>query len=108
VAAFSGFALGAPDPAVIAGTVFRDPGFALPGAELTLTVTTPPAGAKAPKKKKIRSDARGEFAFAVPPAAAEYVVEASAPGFQSERKPAVLHGGPERLDLYFTLKPQPR
>ena len=98
----------APEPAVIAGTVFRDPGFALPGAEVTLSVTTPPAGVKAPKKKKLFSDVRGEFAFYVPPVRAEYVVEATAPGYEPERKPAVVQGGAERLDLYFTLKPKPR
>lgn len=92
-------------PAVVAGTVFRDPGFALPRAEVSLSVKTPPQGMKPPKPQKLLSDARGEFAFHVPAAQAEYLVKASAPGFLPEEKVAVLSGAPERVDLFFSLKP---
>ena len=95
----------AEDDAVIAGTVFRDPGFALPRAEVQLTVKTLPKGAKAPKPRKVLSDGRGEFAFHVPAAAAEYVVSVKAAGYAPEEKAAVLSGAPERVDLYFNLKP---
>lgn len=93
------------EPAVVAGTVFREPGFALPRAEVMLTVKTPPQGVKAPKPQKILSDARGEFAFQVPAARAEYVVTVKAAGFTSEEKTAAMSGAPERVDLYFNLKP---
>jgi len=92
-------------PALIAGTVFRDPGFALARAEVVLTVKTPPEGVKAPKAQKTQSDARGEFYFRVPPVKGEYLVSVRAPGFTGEEKVAAVSGGPERVDLYFTLKP---
>ncbi len=93
------------EPAVVAGTVFREPGFALARAEVLLTVKTPPQGVKAPKPQKTLSDGRGEFAFRVPAARAEYVVTVKASGFVSTEKTAVLSGAPERVDLYFNLKP---
>jgi hypothetical protein len=95
----------AEEPAVIAGTVFREPGFALPRAEVQLTVKRPPQGMKVPKPQKILSDGRGEFAFRVPAAQAEYVVTVKAAGFSPEERTATLSGAPERVDLYFNLKP---
>src|SRR5882724_951772 len=53
--------------ALIAGTVFRESGFALPGAEVTLTPEAGEAPNAKNKKLKAISDARGEFAFRVPP-----------------------------------------
>src|SRR5438128_2415786 len=52
-----------PAHAVLAGTVFRDPGFAQPGATVVV------ARKETPDKKldTAVSDARGEFAFHVPP-----------------------------------------
>src|SRR5580698_9629398 len=48
--------------AVIAGTVFRDPGFAQPGSAVSLYLKGDP---KAKKLQEALSDARGEFAFRV-------------------------------------------
>ncbi len=93
------------ETALVAGTVFRDPGFALPGAEVVITVKTPPEGVKPPKPQKTKSDSRGEFVFHVPPVKAEYLVSASASGYGREEKIALVSGGPERVDIYFTLKP---
>src|SRR5579871_4277106 len=67
--------------AVVAGTVFREPGFALPGADVT--VTPHPGEGQAPfKLKKLQaiSDGRGEFAFRVPPTPMRYTVRVSAKG----------------------------
>lgn len=94
------------EPSVVAGTVFRDPGFALANAEVTLAVKTPPQGVKVPKLQKTTSNFRGEYSFRVPAARAEYVVTVKAPGFVAEEKPAVLGGDPERLEIYLTLKPK--
>jgi len=91
--------------AVVAGTVFRDPGFALPGATLTLT----PRGEAKPKKlqaaKKTTSDGRGEFSFRVSAAPATYLVKASLKGFHPEEKEAAV-GGEGRVDVTFTLVPE--
>ncbi len=95
-----------PPQAVIAGTVFRDPGFALARAEVILTVKTPPSSArKQIKPRKILTDARGEFAFYVPPEKAAYVVSVKAAGLESQERTVELNGGPDRTDAYFTLKP---
>lgn len=100
-------ALAAEERAVIAGTVFRDPGFALPRAEVTLTLKPPPEGAKGKKAKakKILTDGRGEFAFYVPAAKATYVLTVKADGLETQEKAVELSGGLERTDTYFTLKP---
>lgn len=101
-------ALGAAEEqAVIAGTVFRDPGFALPRAEVTLTLKTPAEGAKRKKvkAKRILTDGRGEFAFYVPAAKATYVLTVKAEGLETQEKAVELSGGLERTDTYFTLKP---
>ena len=85
---------------VVAGTVFRDPGFALPAAELTLA----PEKAS-PKTRSIKavSDARGEFAFHVPAEEARYTVSVKASGFESQEK-SVLVTGEGRVDVFFQLK----
>lgn len=103
--ALAGLAGQKPEPAVIAGTVFRDPGFALPGAEVELLLLSPPPGRKKPKPVLTRTDSRGEFSFQVPPDQAEYRVTARAKGFLPAERIVKLSGGPERLDVYLTLKP---
>jgi hypothetical protein len=89
--------------AVVAGTVFRDPGFTLPGAEVVLRTTVPPPGVKPSKPLTTRSDGRGEFAFHVPAGRAEYSVVVKAEGFLGEEKPAKIEFE-ERVDIYFTLR----
>jgi Carboxypeptidase regulatory-like domain len=97
--------LGAADAphAVVAGTVFRENGFSLPGATVTLAVKDAPGVPKS-KVKKLQSvsDGRGEFAFRVPPGAATYVVKASLKGFQSLEKEAFV-SGEERVEVTFVL-----
>ena len=87
--------------AVVAGTVFREPGFALPAAELTLAPEKAPAKAR---KMKAVSDARGEFAFHVPAEEARYTVSVKASGYESQEKSVVVTGE-VRVDLFFQLKP---
>lgn len=89
--------------AVVAGTVFREPGFAVPGAEVTLSVLTPLPGKKSSKPRKILSDARGEFAFRVPAGAAKYRVRAAAEGLVPVEKDVDVNAS-ERVDVYITLK----
>jgi len=106
--AWSSWAAPAAEPkpaayAVVAGTVFREPGFALPGAEVRLTVKTPPETRKLPKPQTAASDGRGEFAFHVPAVKAEYTISVRAPGFVPEEKTAAVTAG-ERVDVYFELK----
>jgi carboxypeptidase family protein len=104
--------------AVVAGSVFRESGFSLPGATVTLTpkpdaaakpsaAATPkdaakPSAAAKPKTLKSTTDARGEFAFRVPPAAATYRVTASMKGFRPAEGEATI-GGEERVDVTLVL-----
>lgn len=93
--------------AVIAGTVFRDPGFAFPRVELTLTAIALPPGVKKVKPMKTASDIRGEYSFRVPAGAARYRIAASAPGFAAEQREVEISAS-ERIDVYLTLKPNAR
>ena len=94
-----------PEPyGLIAGTVFRDPGFAQPGAEVTLSAAS---GSSNFKAMKAVSDRRGEFAFRVPPRPGEYRVSVKLKGFEPERKDVTI-AGEERVDLTFNLKPAGR
>jgi hypothetical protein len=95
-----------PQPAfgVIAGTVFRPPGFALPGAEVVITPQSdPPAGIKISKQRAI-SDARGEFAVRVPAVPMKYLVNVKSSGFVEQQK-AVQIEGEQRKELTFELEP---
>ena len=90
---------------IVGGTVFRDDGFALPGAEV---VITPKLADGSQLKLRIThavSDDRGEFAFRVPGTAAQYKVKASARGFKSEEKPAEVTFEGQRVDVTFLLAP---
>jgi hypothetical protein len=92
---------GDPDT-VIAGTVFRDPGFALPQATVTLVRRDDP------KHKKLAesiTDARGEFVIHVPATPEVYVVKAAAKGFHAEEKEAAVTGL-DRVDLSIVLEPE--
>jgi hypothetical protein len=87
---------------VIAGSVFHDPGYALPEATVTLLLRDDP---KHKKLAQLETTYRGEFAFHVPSTPAVYVVKASAKGYRSEEKEASVTG-PDRVDLTFTLEPE--
>ncbi|MDX1979712.1 MAG: carboxypeptidase-like regulatory domain-containing protein [Bryobacteraceae bacterium] len=91
--------------AVISGTVFREPGFALPGAEVHLKPEPDPAASKKVKVKamKAQSDGRGEFAFRVPAAPMRYTVTIRATGYLEEKKTVMIQGE-ERQDVFATLK----
>jgi hypothetical protein len=87
---------------VIAGSVFRDPGFALPEATVTLVRRDDP---KHKKLVELSTNYRGEFVIHVPAEPAVYVVKASAKGFHAEEKEATVTGL-DRVDLMFTLEPE--
>ncbi len=90
---------------MIAISVFREPGFAVAAA----TVQLAPAGGEnsgfKAKAMKGVTDARGEFAFRVPPLPAQYTVTVTAKGLKSQQKPVSVHGE-ERVDATFMLEPE--
>jgi hypothetical protein len=107
IAAVSFSASAAPDkkPAphgIVAGTVFRDPGLALPGATVVLMRKVEP---KPKKLQETVSNYRGEFAFEVPAVQGAYIVRASLKGFHPEEKEAVISAD-ERIEVTLVLVPE--
>lgn len=89
--------------ALISGTVFREPGFALPAVDITLE---PAPAEKTSKMKKMKavSDRRGEFVFRVPAAPMRYSLSFRAKGLAEESRFVSIQGE-ERQDVFVTLKP---
>lgn len=88
--------------AVVAGTVFRDPGFALPGATVALMRKD---DAKSKKLQEAVSNYRGEFAFQVPAVQGAYIVRASLKGFHPDEKEALISAD-ERIEVTLVLVPE--
>jgi hypothetical protein len=86
--------------ATVAGTVFREPGLALPGAKVVLALRD----SKSKKLQDAETNYRGEFAFRVPAADAVYVVKASMKGYGPEEKEAMITGE-ERVEVNLVLAP---
>jgi len=89
--------------ALVAGTVFRESGFSLPGATVTL-IAKDSTGKDAAKRKPLKamSDARGEFTFRVPPEPRKYMIKATMKGFQPAETEASV-SGEERVDVTLIL-----
>jgi len=91
-----------PPHAVVAGTVFRDPGLAQAGAAVTLSLKD---DAKGKKLQTAASDTRGEFAFRVPPGPATYVVRAALKGFRPTQQEIEITGE-EQVNATLLLVPE--
>jgi hypothetical protein len=87
--------------AVISGTVFRDPGFAQPGATVTLAASSKPSKTL---QRQISSP-RGEFTFRVPAGANSFVVTATLKGFQTAREEIEIQGQ-EQINATLLLVPE--
>lgn len=93
---------------MIGVTVFREPGFALPGASIALIPEPAEPLTPAQLKKVTRaaeSSARGEYVFRVPVQAMKYKVRAAAKGLIPQEKSVSIEGG-ERIDVTFLLAPE--
>ena len=89
--------------AVLGGSVFRESGYALPGAEVTISPDPQPG--QVPFKiqnPRAISDNRGEFAFRVPTTAMRYLVKVKAKGFEPLQKSADVEGE-VRVDVTLIL-----
>ena len=84
---------------VVAGTVFREPGYALPDADVTLAAAGE-SGAPKGKKLQFSTNTRGEFAFRIPSVAGRYVVSVSAKGYEKQQKIVEVQPS-ERVDVTF-------
>lgn len=90
---------------VVAGTVFREPGFALPGAEVTISSIEDEAAGKKARKMTFTANTRGEFAFHVPSVKAAYNVSVAIKGFIGQQKKVEVSPD-ERVDVTFVLVPE--
>lgn len=89
---------------LIAGTVYRPPGFAFPGAAVTLTPEQPSANGVKLKKASAITDARGEWALRVPPVPAQWRVDVKVDKYRPEQR-SVSIIGEQRVDLSIILEP---
>jgi hypothetical protein len=87
--------------AVVSGSVFKDNGYALPGASVTL-VPEAQSGDSTQKLDTV-SDARGEFVLRVPPGPMHYTVTVAAKGYQSQGKSVNIENH-ERVEVTFQLE----
>jgi hypothetical protein len=95
----------APAPyAVIAGTTFRPPGFALPGATVRISPETPESSGIRLKAAEAVTSPRGEFAFRVPAVPAHWLVRVQCNGYHAQTRTLSIDAE-QRLDLSFLLEP---
>ena len=87
--------------AVVAGTVFRDPGFAQAGALVVLSLKSAPAK----KLQQQISSPRGEFTFRVPAGPNTYLLTATLKGFQTAREEIEIQGQ-EQINATLLLVPE--
>jgi hypothetical protein len=92
--------------AVIAGTVFRTPGLALPAAELTAVPKENESGGVKLKKMQTVSSVRGEWAVRVPAVPAEYTIYVKCTGYESQQKTVAIEGE-QRREVNFLLEALP-
>lgn len=94
--------------ALIAGTTFRPPGFALPGSKIRIEPGAAEAGGTRLKPLESVTDGRGEFAVRVPAVPMQWTVHVQANGFLPQSR-IVRVEGEQRVDLSFVLEPaQPK
>jgi hypothetical protein len=90
--------------ALIAGTVYRPPGFALPGAAVVISPEKPEVNGIKLRKEQVSTDARGEWAIRVPPVPATWRVDVKIEGYRPEQK-SVSVDGEQRVDVSIVLEP---
>ncbi|MFB3779429.1 MAG: carboxypeptidase-like regulatory domain-containing protein [Bryobacteraceae bacterium] len=92
--------------AVVAGTVFQEDGRVLRGAQVSLRPSPEEGPPEKARPLTAVSDARGEFAFRVPPSPMRYTVSVKASGFLTQEKQVSI-GGEERADVFFQMERTP-
>jgi len=85
--------------ALVAGTVFREPGFTQAGAKVVLALEGKP-GKPGKKLQEQMSSPTGEFAFRVKPGASRYTVTATLKGFVAATKTVEIF---EQEQVHATL-----
>jgi hypothetical protein len=96
-----------PEPhAVVAGTAFRPPGLALPGAKVRIAPESSSSAGLKLKPVETQTDARGEFAIRVPVVPMKWTVHVQANGYQAQARTVQIEGE-QRVETTFQLEPAP-
>ena len=90
--------------ALLAGTVYRPPGFALPGVTVLVTPLEPEVNGAKLKKSQVVTDARGEWTVRVPPVPAKWRVDVKVNGYRPEQRTVAVEGE-QRVDVSVVLEP---
>jgi hypothetical protein len=90
--------------ALIAGTVYRPPGFALAGAQVVVAPEQPEASGVRLKKTEAVTNGRGEWAIRVPSVPAKWRVDVKSNGYRPEQR-SVSVEREQRLELSIILEP---
>jgi hypothetical protein len=94
----------APAYALIAGTVYRPPGFALPGVKVVVEPEQAESHGAKLKKTEAVTDSRGEWAVRVPPVPAKWRIDVKVNGYRPEQR-SVSVEGEQRVDSSIVLEP---
>jgi hypothetical protein len=90
--------------ALLAGTVYRPPGFALPGVKVVIEPEERQVGSIKLKKVETTTDSRGEWAVRVPPVPAKWRIDVKVNGYRAEQRVVTVEGE-QRLETSLVLEP---
>jgi len=90
--------------AIIAGTTFRPPGFALPGASIRVEPEQKEVSGMKLKRADGVTDSRGEFAVRVPAVPSKWTVHVQAKGYAGQSITVAVEGE-QRYELTFQMEP---
>ena len=90
--------------ALLAGTVYRPPGFALPGVKVLIEPEQTESNAVKLKKTEAVTDSRGEWVVRVPPVPAKWRIHVKVNGYRPEERSASVEGE-QRVDSSIVLEP---
>jgi hypothetical protein len=91
--------------AMVAGTVFRTPGFAVADAEVTVSPEADDKEGVKFKKMHAVTNFRGEWAVRVPPVPMKYTVYVKCSGYEPQEKTVTI-AGEVREEVNFVLEPK--
>ena len=90
--------------ALLAGTVYRPPGFALPGVKVLVAPEIPEVAGVKLKKVETVTDSRGEWTVRVPAVPAKWRIDVKVNGYRPEQR-SVSVEGEQRVDTSLVLQP---
>jgi hypothetical protein len=90
--------------ALLAGTVYRPPGFALRGVKVSVEPEQSESNGVKLKKSEAVTDSRGEWTVRVPPVPAKWRINVKVNGYRPESR-SVSVEGEQRVDSSIVLEP---